>query len=718
VRSLDGEWQLRGCLGEEWRWHVGPERPWDAPGWFPARVPGSVLDDLVRAGEAPDPRHERDSRLSEWVPERTWIYRRRLVVDAPLLRCEGVDHACTVLLDGQELAEHEGLFRPFEVDVSGFADGDEHLLAIVVHPAPASEPQVGRTSRVRVHKPRMNYGWDFCPRLVHQGIWRPVLLVDRPVRHPSVVLRDGVGTVEADGEVVLRVEEPELWWPNGMGAQRLYPVELDDRLLHVGFRTVELVPPEPGVLPYAVVVNGERMYVKGWNWCPVDALYGVPQPERLARLLELAARAHVNLLRVWGGGLLETPEFYARCDRLGLLVWQEFSQSSSGQESEPAADQGFVELMRAEADAVIPPRRHHPSLAVWCGGNELTRRRDGGDVPLDDTHPVLAALHGAVRELDPGRAWLPTSPSGPRFANRLETIAVDPEGLHDVHGPWEHQGLREQYALYDAGTAILHSEFGVEGMTNRDAHERLIDAEHRWPADRSNPVYEHLGAWWNNAPFVQRCFGGRIDGLETMRRASQWLQYDGLRYAVEANMRRPRSVGVIPWQLNESFPNAWCTAAVDWHGEPKPAYWGVARAYRPDHPSAQFATCAWGGEREVRARIHGDVTARLVNLDGTVVAEARDEIAAPVASLDSVFVLDLDGRNRYVMTTSETLAPLLDLPRAQVSLGGDTLSNTGTVAALGLVLRGDVVDNMLDLLPGESRVVGAASAAEGWNAAA
>jgi beta-mannosidase len=717
---LDGDdWQLRSCLGDEWQWHVGPNKAWDAPGWLRARVPGSVVDDLVRAGEAPSPYHERDSRLAEWAAERNWVYRRRFTAAAgeSTLRFEGVDYACTVLVDGRELARHESMFAPFDVDVSEFADGSEHLLAVVVDPAPESEPQVGRTSRVRVHKPRMNYGWDFCPRLVHQGIWRSLSLCDgSPEAFPHVRLEDGAGIVEVNGEVVLRVEEPRLWWPNGLGEQHLYPVEVDGRELQVGFRTVELVATEPGALAYSFVVNGRPMYAKGWNWCPLDPSYGVPRPEKLERMLSLAARANVNLLRVWGGGLIETTEFYEACDRLGLLVWQEFVQSSSGVESVPAQDEEFVAYMAEEARAVVPRKRRHPSLALWCGGNELATHEDGrDDVPLDDSHPVLGALHDVVRELDPSRAWLPTSPSGPRFLNRLDLIEAEPEGQHDVHGPWEHQGLRAHYALYDSGTSMLHSEFGVEGMTNRRALEELIDEEHRWPADRSNPVYEHLGAWWNNAPLVQECFGGRIGDVETMRRASQWLQYDGLRYAVEANMRRARSVGVLPWQFNESFPNAWCTAAVDWHGEPKPAYWGVARAYR-GAPSAQFATCAWGGETEVRARIHGDVTARLVNLDGSVVAEARDEIAVPLAELSEVFVLDLEGRNRYVMTTAETLSPLLDLPRAKLVLEGETLRNAGDVAALGIVLEGDVEDNVLELLPGESRAVGAATSAEGWNA--
>jgi beta-mannosidase len=724
LSSLDGEdWQLRGCLGEEWRWHVGPEKAWDAPGWIRARVPGSVVDDLVRAGEVPSPYHERDSRHAEWTAGRHWIYRRYITAmpGASTLRFDGVDYSCTVLVDGEERATHDGMFRPFDVDLSDVADGSRHLLAVVVHPAPPSEPQVGRTSRVRVHKPRMNYGWDFCPPLVHQGIWRSVRLCDgTPEPCPLVRLHGGVGTVEIGDEVALRVEEPRLWWPNGLGEQHLYTVDAGaGRELHVGFRTVELVATEPDALPYAFVVNGVRMYAKGWNWCPIDPAYGVPRPEKLARLLGLAQRANVNVLRVWGGGLIETTEFYETCDRLGLLVWQDFSQSSSGLESVPADDAEFVSLLADDARSLVARRRRHPSLALWCGGNELATHVDGrDDRPLDDAHPALRALRDVVHELDPDRAWLPTTPSGPRFLNRLDVIREDPSGQHDVHGPWEHQGLRAHYALYDAGTALLHSEFGVEGMTNRRSLEALIDEERRWPCDRTNPIYEHLGAWWNNAPLVEECFGGRIDDLATMRRASQWLQYDGLRYAVEANMRRARSVGVLPWQFNESFPNAWCTAAVDWHGDPKPAYWGVARAYRTGHPSARFATCAWGGESEVRAMIHGDAVARLINLDGTVVAEAADEIVAPTAELDRVFMLDLDGRNRYVMTTEHTLAPLLDLPRTTIELAGGMITNNGDVAAIGVVLEGDVDDNVIDLLPGESRVVGAATAAEGWNAAA
>ena len=766
TQALDGDaWQLRGCLGREWEWHVGPQKAWDAPGWLPARVPGSVLDDLVRAGEATDPYRGRDSRLAEWVPERAWIYRRRFSAraDRATLRLEGVDFACSVHVDGEELARHESCFRPLDVDVSRFADGEEHLLAVVVEPAPPNEPQVGDTGLVRIHKPRMNYGWDFCPRLVHQGVWRPVALhldEDPPGPAPRVSLEDGGGVVRGEGplelldggavvargEGELRLESPGLWWPNGLGAQRLYTLRAAGREHAVGFRTVELVPNEgapAAARPYTLAVNGERVTMRGWNWTPLDPLYGVPRPEKLEHLLRLAAEANVNLLRVWGGGLIETEEFYALCDRLGLLVWQDFSLSSSGAASVPAADPEFVELLEREARHVVPARRAHPSLALWCGGNELAGRVEGrDDAPLDESHPALAALRGVVAELDPGRAWLPTSPSGPRFLNRLDVIEAEPEGQHDVHGPWEHQGLRRHYELYDAGTALLHSEFGVEGMTNRRVLEATIDADERRPADRTNPVYEHRGAWWNNAPLVRECFGGRLAGLDLLRRASQHLQYDGLRYAVEANLRRaPRCAGTLPWQLDEAYPNAWCTSALDHRGDPKPAYWGVRRAYRAAHACARFATCAWGGEDEVRAEIHawGGAArrAQLVGLDGSTLAEGESEVSAPLDAIpDDVFVLDLEV-NRYVMTRTADLAPLLDLPpaRLEVELDGGVLRlrHAGGPAALGVVLEdarpyerpGWLVldDNVLDLLPGETRELAVswrfgepgAILVEGWN---
>jgi beta-mannosidase len=844
---LDGPgWRLRGFLGEDWRLQ-GAHRAGPVPDrqWVPAEVPGSVLDALVRAGEAADPYHGRQSLLAEWVPQRSWVYRRSFAADPmpaggrAFLQLDGLDPGGTVFLDGRELVRHEGMHLPCSVEVTELLGGPgrsgpgRHTVAVVVDPAPVSEPQVGRTSRVTVHKGRMGYGWDFCPRIVHQGLWQsarvrvtgPVRIADvwaRPRVDPAgpsaevavrvtldtrgeqahevvATLLDAAGAVvtsaavtagAGDGgpvraDLCLPVPAPRLWWPNGMGRQHLYRlrVAVSGRAGHsdatetpVGLRTLGFAANDgapPSALPYTLEVNGRRAYLKGWNWVPVDALYGVPRPDRLEHLLTLARDAGVNLLRVWGGGLIETPEFYRLADRLGLLVWQEFAQSSSIVDSTPSAEEGFVRRMAAEAEHIVPLRRNHPSLAVWCGGNEL-QRPDGR--PLDEGAPVLAALRDAVRRLDPDRHWLPTSPSGPRFLNRPDVVAADPDGQHDVHGPWEHQGLAGHYRCYDGGTSLLLSEFGVEGM----AHERMVEAtvpesSRRLPT-RGDPVWDHLGRWWNNEALVQESFGSVLRDLPGLSRASQFLQADGLRYAVEANRRRAyRSAGTIPWQLNEPFPNGWCTAAVDHSGEPKPAYHWVRRAYRRRHVCARLAAPVWTGPDPFRTEawawsdddpaVPAVVTARVVTLDGTVLASrewtVRLSAAGPVGAgsigcelgtaRPALFVLDLDLRvageapvgNRYLLSGGPDFAALLDLPpatvHAELTADGDAwtvlLRHAGGPAAPFLRLLdarpvsapGWAVwdDNAVDLLPGEARTLrgtwrgapaaGRQVALDGWN---
>lgn len=234
-------------------------------------------------------------------------------------------------------------------------------------------------------------------------------------------------------------------------------------------------------------------------------------------------------------------------------------------------------------------------------------------------------------------------------------------------------------------------------MANRRALDGLIAPEHQWPVDRSNPIYEHLGAWWDNSELVQRCFGGRLSGLDQVRRASQHLQHDGLRYVVESRLRHaPRTSGVLPWQFNEPYPNAWCTSAVDYWGDPKPAYYGVKRAYRASHTCAAFSTWAWAGRDYFRADVHAwpgpaVVEARALELSGLAVASERYQLGAPggassttvpggvlsfaLAAIEGpIFLLDLVARatagpiatNRYVLSTTADLAPLLDLAPARL----------------------------------------------------
>ncbi|HEX4443653.1 MAG TPA: hypothetical protein VHZ81_08800 [Galbitalea sp.] len=689
VIDLTGDgWEIREALGLTWQWyveatsvaalnsvHTAAGSANRSPGWIPASVPGSIIHDLAVAGEIADPYVNRNSRSAEWVADRSWVYRRTVHIDRlaarAVIELDGVDPSGIVFWDGMLVGRVDGLYHSTRIDLGARAGIGNHLLAIVVAPAPDSQPQVGRTDLVRVHSPRLNYGWDFSPRLRHQGIWREIRLLTGGVQFAAVSARadldqrtdrgvvtvafrlegespvlgelfEGdrlVAAVEVEGSVTelsLEVVRPRLWHPRGFGDQDLYRLRLSageaQRSMDIGFRSI-VMEPNPGgaagALPYSAVVNGVRVGLVGWNWVPVDTLHGSVSLDRLRHLLALAADSGARVLRVWGGGTIESEDFYNECDRLGMLVWQEFSQSSSGMQSAPATDANFLAMLRAEAEAIVPTRTHHPSLWMWGGGNEL----DENGIPLtEDRSPALAVLRDAVARLDPGRHWVATSPSGPAFHNRLDLIGSAPDDQHDVHGPWEYQGLEAQQTLYNAGTSLAHSEFGVEGMTNRRALEALIPISKRWPADRTNVVYRHLGEWWNNATLVDEVFGGCLNDLESLRTASQFLQATGLTYAIEADRRRaPKLSMVLPWQFSESYPNAWCTSAVDYFGEPKPAYFAVSRAFAPTRATVRTDRTAWAGHERATMTVwvwadHG------VTSESVVTANAQDPLGGILAS--------------------------------------------------------------------------------------
>jgi beta-mannosidase len=820
-RRLDlggADWEFAPFLGDEWIWKKAHEETTGDVRWMPATVPGSVHDDLWRCGEIADPYSGRNSLLSEWVPARTWVYRKtfrlpsmRLGTRASLL-FRGVDHDARFYLNGHHLGDHSGMFTPARFELDRVLRADEpNTLAVVLLPAPAGEPQVGVTARVRTLKSRMNYGWDFCPRMVHVGIWDDVRLdltgaigisdvyvrprlnsglngadlrIAAQLEAPAPVGARVETTILAGGRVVggarsehrlaagtssitqsVLIDRPELWWPNGCGEPALHSANVrvidedglisHERMVTFGIRRVELLSndtPDLTARPYTFAVNGRRLYVNGWNWVPMDVLYGVERPAKLARLIELARRANVNLLRVWGGGLIEKESFYALCDRAGIMVWQEFAQSSSGIASTPAEDADYVEAVARQADGIVRAKRNHASLVVWCGGNELA---DATGRPLDESSPVLRELRAVVRRLDPDRHWLPTSPSGPVSDNTLSAIDSNPDALHDVHGPWEHQGLTEHCRLYNRSTSLFHSEFGAEGITNRAPLDAAVPLVHQWPPTRQNREWTHRGAWWINDRVVTAAFG-RIGDMDDFIRASQYLQAEALRYAIEANRRRQwRNSGSIPWQLNEPFPNGYCTSAVDYFARPKAAYYAVAQAYAPLSVSAGFPTWAWGDRAELEATLwtanateDGYANARLdwalIDISGAVhaggscsaaiaanAATRIGEIRVPLSFAEAAFFLDLRltangaplADARYAFSGARDLAPFLDLPATTLELScrarGERwdvgVTNAGEHAAFDVRLE-DARDvrsagyayfehNHFSLLPGETQAV-------------
>jgi len=818
---LNGDdWNFKDFTGEDWRWRKSHLRMTsDRHFWRSGSVPGSVQHDLWKSGEIANPYFERNTMLCEWVPQRTWIYKKVFQVDADLLGqranlCfKGVDYAAHFYLNDEYLGFHEGMFTQVNFDVTKLINFNaENLLAVVLMPAPYEQPQVGYTSLVKTHKSRMGYWWDFNPRMVHLGIWDDVFLefsgkvriadvfvlptlepthekarIEFRVELESTAQMDIelLGDIQIQGQTIASVkqtkhclagrsthkfsseiEHPALWWPNGAGEQNLYQTSLavveqsgmsDLKTVTFGIRQIEFFQndkAEPEALPYTLMVNGRKIYIKGWNWVPMDALYGVPRQEKLERLLTLARRANVNMLRVWGGGLIEKDAFYDLCNRYGILIWQEFIQSSSGIENYPSDSPAFIEMMTNEARQIIPTKRNHPALAIWCGGNEL-QSMDG--TPLDDNHPLLCALKQTVNQLDPDRHWLATSPTGRVFGNTMDNIHRDPTALHDVHGPWEYQGTETQYILYNHGTSLLHSEFGVEGITNQKTLNTVIHPENQWPISiETNPYWWHLGAWWVKRDVWDEIFG-ELPNVDSYIKATQFTQFDGLRYALESDRRRKfQNSGTLPWQFNEPFPMAACTSAVDYFSQPKPVYYAVAQAYRPITITARFEKITWNeletfaseiwvSNSNLDEAVNARLDVRIVGESGKVFYEQSvqvhfagnqstriTEMQSQLFDFEKIFFLDLvlkdsEGEmitdNRYMFISDTKLTPMLHVKPTRITaqlvktddhwnlcienLGKYTAMYIWLEDARELTAAGFVYfdQNYFCLFPGESRFV-------------
>lgn len=826
--SLDGnDWSVKPYLGLSWIWQnaVQPETR-EIRYFMPARVPGSVLADMIRAGEVRDPFWNRQSLEAEWVPARQWVFRKwftltkkQVVLQAELVLM-GLDYEADIFLNGQPVGHHIGQFSHCRLPVGQYLVSGKNLLAIVLSEAPPEQPQLGRTSLTRTMKSRMTYGWDFCPRMIHVGIWDHVFLdLSGPARLCDIQissqlsddLREAVLTVDAtcrnadgaklfvsidktktfsdvtDNRAVCRLvlNDPKLWFPAGSGSQHRYRVCVDlmaqngvlsdRRSIRHGIRRIEWQKNDPvrpsmisdlnktGIEPsFVLTVNGQKTYIKGYNWVPIDAMYGESQPERLNHLIALAKQAGINLFRVWGGGLIEKDIFYEACAEAGIMIWQEFPFSSSGIDNKTPEDPDFLDFVRKEATAIVKQKRNHCALAVWCGGNEL---QDEKGRPLDINDPLLALLNSIVSSLDPSRRFLPTSPSGGVFEYCLENARNCPDQLIDVHGPWEHQGINKHYVLYQSARGRLHSEFGVESMAHAATINATIAPEDQIPPSLDHPVYRHKGSFWNNYELVLSLFGKKeLEGqLDRIRMASMYLQYEGLKYALERNRSDAfYNSGSLPWQFNEPYPNAWCTSSIDYYGRPKPGYYAACHAYRSNVICASFESASLFGQNFLKAGLdlchdihqhdrntsEWNITATLYTLDGLVIDEKKRtviscfqtasehlgtvELKLPDITCrqqpDGCFVLlrlkaESDQKrlaeNTYLFTLSDNYADLWHCSGSDIDVRGTgpflTIRNKGCFSVLWLHIIDDaqpgmqsnllISPNYFVLLPGEEKEI-------------
>jgi len=637
IRAADAKGVAWLDLGGSWR--VAMEGSDET---IPATVPGCIHTDLMAAGKIPDPFFGENETLVQWVGETNWIYRRSFELPDEilsrahvLLRCEGLDTLATIKLNGTEIGRTDNMFRTYEFDVKQLLKPGANTIEIkfdsavqFVRAKEAQRPLPTWTSpgTAYIRKEPCSFGWDWGPTLPSCGIWKKIGLVSFDTARLSdvAILQDHsqkgkvtlgitvnaapatsakltaqisvrLGTREVAstvaaltngvGQADVVITDPQLWWPNGMGAHPLYTVTvdlmgedgaLDSTTKRVGLRTLRAIQ-QTDTSPMHFVVNGRPFFAKGADWIPCDAFATRVTPERLRRYMEDAVAANMNTLRLWGGGYYEEDELYDLCDELGLCLWVDFKFACS---TYPAFDPAFLDNVRIEAEQNVKRLRHHASIAVWCGNNEIMFFRGTNEwtdkvMSADDYYKMFRdTIGGVVRRLAPQSDYVTGSPD-----------------CGDVHF-WEVWHGGKPFEAYENIHGFV-SEFGFQSFPELKTGRAFTRPEDRASVDshtmkyheRSNRMYldakedgslgtgkiMHLVNWYFRDP----------KDFDSTLWLSQITQAYGIEHGAEGWRREmPKSMGCVYWQYNDDWPgSSW--SSMDYFGRWKALQYAAKRFYAP-----------------------------------------------------------------------------------------------------------------------------------------
>ena len=624
----------------------------DAAVTCPIKVPGGVHSALFAAGKMKNPYWGRNELETQWVGRKDWIVSRRfnvpgsmLAAKRVILRLEDVDLFCTVKINGREVGRTDNRFRRWDFDVKaalkegentieGYFKSSEltsnELAKKYDHPFAISNVPWALNAEL-LRKPHCHAGWDWGVAQMITGFCGPVRLIGTDLARIDYVYCDQkfaddysacdvtvnvevfspeggetelavklgdaaktekVALKAGDNKLALslRVDRPELWWPAGEGAQRLYPlaVEIGESKLarKIGLRRIEVLntpdKDENGKegARMAFRVNGREVFCKGSNWIPCDAFENKQTPERYRDLLESAKAGNENMIRLWGGGQFEKDCMYEICDELGIMIWHDQMFSCAVY----PGDDAFLESVRLELTHQIKRLRDHASIAMWCGDNECVgaltwfacTEKDPAwyKAQLVRRHDMQGRL---VTSLDPTRTFWPSSPCGGP-GDFSDAWHNDNKGdMHNWNVWHENKGFDDYYNFRPR----FCSEFGYQSFSSPEVALTFCRPEDLNP---TSPDFE----WHQKNPGGNRRMLEMMaryfrfpEGAENILFLSQVQQAIGIKTAAEAwRHQRPRCMGVLFWQLNDDWPVAsW--SSIEYGGKWKPLHYCSKRFFAP-----------------------------------------------------------------------------------------------------------------------------------------
>jgi beta-mannosidase len=658
-------------------------------------LPGDGISALVRAGVLPDPYWGRNEYDCRWVSERDWVATRSFTHDgsAAELVVEGLDTGAEVRLNGVQVLSAANVHRRWRVDVTNALKAGENAVEITFRspvreaaaraarmpfPVPYQEVNGPIPHANMLRKQQCDFGWDWNIALGGFGVSGAIRLESAGPRIGDVLVEQVHSKGRAEvrlkvhatsenvtaslceysqtarvvggvAELTLVVRDPVLWWPAGQGAQVLHDLVLTGGgaqvVKRIGLCDMRLVSePDAAGRSFGMRVNGRAVFAKGANWIPADALSGRITRDAVRGLLQSAVDAHMNMIRVWGGGRYEPDWFYDLCDELGLMVWQDFMFACHLYPSTPE----FLAEVDAEVRDVVARISHHACIALWCGDNELIgaltwfpESRKDRDRYLVNYDRLNRTIEAALLSVLPGANWWPSSPSpGPlAFGD-----AWHDDSSGDMHfwSVW-HEG--RDFDHYRDVSPRFCSEFGFQSYPSLSAIRRFAS-----PAD------------WNIASPVmeshQKNPGGNARIAETMFRyfrfpvdfpnfvyLSQVQQGLAIKTAVTHwRSLKPHCMGTLYWQLNDTWPVcSW--SSLDHGGNWKLLHHMAARFYAP------VTVVAVPKDGGIELRAVNDraevatitVTARAAAMDGSTRKLAEATVTVPTDAAVPVLTLSPDA---------------------------------------------------------------------------